>query len=317
MLPPRLRSYLDRYVKLDAAQRETLRSGGPITKLLDADPSKEIAVFGAVWIDASIERYLAAVQDIEHFEQGGAFKITRKISAPPRLEDFAELTIPPSDLKVLRTCRVGDCELQLSAATIERLRGEIDWNRPDVGEQVNVLARHAILEYVNSYLQGGNAQLATYRDSTRPTFVAQEFALLIQRLPALVDLLPTVRRYLLEFPNASLLNSHSFIYWQEVDFGVKPVVRLNHLVTAQDPDGAITASKLLYASHYFWTALELRALLRDPSRGHGFWLIIDCRNRSNGQMGFLVGDLRGKVRGEAERQIAAVLQLAKQRMETK
>jgi hypothetical protein len=54
----------------------------------------------------------------------------------------------------------------------------------------------------------------------------------------------------------------------------------------EEPGGAIVASKMLYASHYFWTALELRVLVRDPSRGQGFWFVTESRSRSDGLSGF-------------------------------
>jgi hypothetical protein len=316
-LPSVLDAYLDRHVKLDAATKAQLLAGQPVTKLLDADPSKEVAIFGAVWIGAPIDRYLAAVKDIERFESGGAFRVTKKISTPPRLEDFAPLTIPADDVKDPQSCKVGECQLKLAESAIQRMRKEIQWSQPDAGEQVNRLARQIALEYVTSYLQGGNAALAVYRDSERPTFVAQEFASLIDRLPALGESLPQVRRYLLEFPKASLPDSDSFLYWQEANFGLKPTLRINHFVITRQPSGAIVASKMLYASHYFWTALELRALVLDPQRGAGFWFVTESRSRSDGLSGFVGRLLRGKVRSETEKGTAAVLQLTKRTMEAK
>jgi hypothetical protein len=62
-LPPRLDSYLATTVRPTAAERKRLMSGGPVTKLLDADASKEVAVFGAVWIEAPARRYVEAVED--------------------------------------------------------------------------------------------------------------------------------------------------------------------------------------------------------------------------------------------------------------
>jgi hypothetical protein len=170
-------------------------------------------------------------------------------------------------------------------------------------------------EYVTSYLQGGNEALAVYRDSERPTFVAGEFAAMVERLQALTEFLPAIRRYLLEFPRATLPNSESFLYWQDVKFGLKPTIRINHLVIAQDPSGATVASKMLYATHYFWTALELRVLVRDPARGSGFWFITESRSRSDGLSGFVGRVIRGKVRGEAEQGTAAVLRMTKATME--
>jgi len=46
----------------------------------------------------------------------------------------------------------------------------------------------------------------------------------------LPDMIPELRRYLLEYPNASLANADSFFYWEKVDFGLKPTTRVNHTV---------------------------------------------------------------------------------------
>ena len=314
-LPPLLDRYVSQYVQLDAAARQRLLAGQPVTRLLEADPSKEVAVFGAVWIDAPIARYVAAIKDIERFESGNGFHVTRKISSPPRLEDFDRLTLPAGDVQDLRTCRISACELKLSQAGIEMMRREIQWNRPDVREQVDRMTRRVALEYVTGYLQGGNESLAVYRDAERPTFVARELASMIERLPALTEFLPDVRRYLLEFPNATLQNSDSFVYWQEVQFGLKPTIRINHVVISEQRDATIVASKMLYASHYFWTALELRVLVKDPQRGPGFWFVTESRSRSDGLTGFTGRIIRGKVRSESEKSTDAVLRLTKRRME--
>src|SRR4029453_1523811 len=183
-----------------------------------------------VWIDAPIDRYLSAVRDIEQFEKGDAFRVTKKVGTPPRLDDFAQMTIPADDVQDLRWCKVGQCELQLAKSAIQRMRHEIEWSRSDAGEQVNRLARRMALEYVTGYLKGGNEELALYRDSERPTFVAQEFASMIERLPVLGGFIPQVRRYLLEFPRATLPDSESFVYWQDGAFGLKPTIRINPLV---------------------------------------------------------------------------------------
>ena len=262
--PPDLETYFARYVKIDANARAQLLAGTPVTKLLESDPAKEVAVFGAVWVNAPVERYLAAVREIEHFESGGAFRVTKKLSTPPRIDDFAQLSLSDEDIKDLRSCRVSQCDVKLAASAIERMRREVDWTAPDAREQANRLARQIAFEYATEYLQGGNAELAVYRDADRPTFVAKEFEELVSHLPGLNDFVPKVRQYLLDYPKGTLPNSESFLYWQDADFGLKPTIRINHLVMAQDENGAIVASKMLYATHYFWTALELRVLVRDP-----------------------------------------------------
>jgi hypothetical protein len=314
-LPPRLDAYVTNVAKLTPEQRNALLAGQPVTRMLDSDPSHEVAVLGAVWVAAPRARYLAAVKDIEQFEKGGSFLVTKKISSPPRLDDFAALRIPPDDVSDLKSCKVGSCDLKLGEGALVRLKKDVDWSKPTANTDVDRLARQLMLEYVNAYLQGGNSELATYRDSGRPTFVGQEFASMIERMPELTQYLPDLKRYLLGFPKVTLPNSDSFIYWQEAKFGLKPTIRINHMTILEEPTHAAVVSKMLYASHYFWTAIELRVLVPDPARGEGFWFASVNRSRSDGLSGFTGSLIRGKVRGEAEKGMLAVLKATKAGLE--
>jgi len=313
--PARIPDTITRYVTLTPAEQASLLKGEPVTRILDADPSREVAVFGAIWVAAPMDRYVTAVRDIEQFEKGDNFLVTKKISNPPKLEDFAQLRVPPDDVEDLKSCKVGDCEIKLSEVALTRIRKEIDWSKPTATADVERLMRRMSLDYVTGYLEGGNARLATYRDSDRPTFVGAEFQSMIDRMPSLTQHLPELKRFLLEFPRATLPNSESFLYWQEAKFGLKPTVRINHLTIAVEPDQVDVASKMLYATHYFWTAIELRVLVPDAARGDGFWFVSANRSRSDGLSGFVGSLIRGKVRGEAEKGMQAVLTTTKKMME--
>ena len=166
-LPAPIDSYVTKVVKPTEAQRQQVFAGQPITKLLDADPAREVSVFGLVWVNAPIDRYVSAIRNIEEFEKGENFLVTKKVSSPPRLEDFARLTLPADDLEDLKSCRVGACELKLSEASLNRMREEIDWSKPTAAADANALARRLMLDYIRGYLDGGDARLATYRDSDR------------------------------------------------------------------------------------------------------------------------------------------------------
>jgi hypothetical protein len=313
--PPDLDKHLTTSVRLTAAQRRALLSGAPVTALLDANASQEVAVFGAVWVDALPATYVQLLNDIENFERGGGFRVTRRISDPPRLEDFAALELPKDDVEDLKSCRVSACEIKLSQSALDRLRKEIDWSRPTAAADATALARRLALEYVTGYLAGGNDRLAVYRDAGRPTFVADEFKSMVARIPLFVDYLPGLRAYLLQFPNATLPNSSSFLYWQEAQFGLKPTIRINHVVIEDRPGAVVVASKLIYASHYFWTALELRVLVSDPARGRGFWFVDISRSRSDGLTGFVGGIVRRRVENEAQKGLLGLLQNTKRRLE--
>jgi hypothetical protein len=315
-LPQGLETYLAAEVHPTAAERKTLLSGGPLTKLLPSDQSKEVFVFGAIWIDASPAEYVRRVKNIEDFEKGGGFRITKKISDPPRLEDFGQLELPEDDVKDLRQCKPGDCEVKLSARGLQALRTQVRWRTPSEKSDADAAFRRLAFEYVNGYREGGNARLAVYRDGDDPVFVANEFRSMIERAPSLTRM-PDLLKYLLEYPSSSLTASTDFLYWQDVQFGLKPTIRISHLVIQERPGQTVIASKMLYASHYFWTALEQRVLQLDPARGSGFWLVTISRSRSDGLKGFIGRLLRGRVRAEAQQGTEAALTLTKSRLEAR
>jgi hypothetical protein len=316
-LPPALASFLADEAHASPSDRAALLAGTPLVTLLDADPSTEVAVLGVVWVNAPAARYAQQIRNIEQFERGGAFRVTRRISEPPREEDFAALTISDEDFEDLKSCRIGDCALKLDADGVKAIRTQVDWGSPTARADATALLRAFALRYVLGYRDGGNATLGVHRDKDRPTFVGNEFRSLIDRLPRLAVVLPDFRRYLLDYPNATLENSTDFLYWQETQFGLKPTVRISHLVMQERPDRTVIASKMLYASHYFWTALELRVLLPDAARGPGFWLMTVNRSRSDGLSGFTGRVIRSRVRGEVEDGTRAALIATKTKLESK
>ena len=97
--PSRLGTYLRDVVGSPAEEQRQLAAGEPVTKLLDTDETKEVAILGAVWINAPMHRYIQAVWDIETFERGGGFKITKRISSPPQLTT-SRVTVPREDSQI-------------------------------------------------------------------------------------------------------------------------------------------------------------------------------------------------------------------------
>jgi hypothetical protein len=240
-------------------------------------------------------------RDIERFETG--WGVTKKLSEPPRIEDFAALQIPEEDRKALRDCKVGDCELKLGEPALEHLRSEVDWNDPAASEKILEFLRARALEYSLGYREGGNSKLGVYRDGKKPAAVADEFQGLLENSPYVMSYRPELHRYLMEYPGASLPGASDFLYWSMVDFGSKPTFRLNHVVIyplaplAGAPNGSVViASKQLYFSHYFHTGLELTTLVTDRERpDDGFYLVSLNRYRT---------DLPGGVFGKMVRKTA-------------
>jgi hypothetical protein len=314
-LPPRLDNYLTQVVKLAPQERKELTAGTAVAKLLDVDKSKEVSVFGAIWIDAPMHQYVEAVKDIERFEHGGGFKITKRISEPAGQADFADLHLPKADVDDLRKCRVGNCDVKLGESGIERFRSEVDWAGSQAQAGADAIMQQLALQYVSGYREGGNKRLAVLRDKSRPAFIEQEFREMIDRMPELTSYLPDLRRYLLEYPAQSLPDATSYLYWQETEFGLKPTIRISHVVVREGADDAVVASKMLYATHYFWTGLELRALIPGPSRERGFWLVTVSRSRADGLSGFTGSVIRGRVQSEVKDGTLAALRSTKDSLE--
>jgi hypothetical protein len=282
-----------------AAQIAAVRAGRPIAVNMPSSLDREVAVAGAIHIDATAERLVALLQDVERLESGTGFLRTRRISDPPRLEDFADLELPAADVKALRKCRPGNCDVKLGQGAFDLLK-QIDWRAADATAQVNALARRTALEYVEAYRKGGNGELAIYRDSKRPQFIAEEFADMVARTRLLPDMLPELADFLLRYPAVRRPEGTSdFFYWSLADFGLKPVLRLNHVVVYPTGEPIATryavAVKQLYASHYFHTALEIRAVVDDAARpGKASYLVMMNMARSDGLTGMFGGLVKSK-----------------------
>jgi hypothetical protein len=193
------------------------------------------------------------------------------------------LTLPAKDVTALARCRPGDCNVKLSAAAMTRFRNQVNWSSPNAALQANEVAREMILDLVHAYQADGNAALGHYHDGAEPLSVAEQFRALLtssNRLPVPV---PELMAYLDEYLRGRPAGAEDFFYWSVVDFGLKPTVRVNHVIIyplAAILSGVshVIAIKQLYASHYFHTTLErgthygwIDKILRDrhaPTRSH-------------------------------------------------
>ena len=131
-LPAQLDAYITKYVQLTPAERGRMLGGAPVVKLLESDVASEVAAFGAVWINGSPGDYVRLVRDIEQFERGGDFLVTKRISDPPQLADFSALKFSPQRIwSHFGLAASGDCEIKLGESALTRIRGSVDWSKPD------------------------------------------------------------------------------------------------------------------------------------------------------------------------------------------
>jgi hypothetical protein len=126
------------------------------------------------------------------------------------------------------------------------------------------------------------------------------FQSLLSESEVLPVYLPELKRYLLNYPAPMPPKVESFFYWEKVDFGLKPTLRLNHVIAYRStgPRGVanVVAVKQLWASHYFQLALDLTASVPESGRtnGAGSYVISLKGSTQQGFTGFM-GVFRRKV----------------------
>jgi len=306
-------------VGLTADQRAAVDAGRAVAKVLPWGGPSEIYIFGAVHVDGSSETYLRTARNVRGFAGMPGYLAVGEFHDEPTVDDINALTFESDDVKALKTCREGACDVQLPTTAMRALREAIDFSRPDAVAQASTLARPMVVRLLRSYQQGGNQALGEYRDKQNPSRVGEQFETLIARASALPDVLPELRRYLLEYPHVALANSESFFYWERVDFGLKPTIRVNHAVIyhgrAAGHDFSALAIKQLYATHYFHTALDVSVCVDDEAggRARGFYLLTLKGSQQEGLTG-MKGSLVRKVvvdktRGSLETALGSIKRL--------
>ncbi len=303
---------------LNQQQIAELQSGRAVAKVVDSRTPDEVFVFGAVYVNASPESYIKLASDLDRLRKLPSYLAIQSFSNPPQLSDLNNFVLTEQDVKELKKCKVGQCEIQLPTEAIKDLQLSIDWSAPDVTDRVNRLAQRMALQALLNYMQGGNTALGAYRDKNHPAAVAETFGSLIGEAQALPVYLPEFNSYLLDYPKAKSDNVETGFYWEKVNFGLKPTFRIVQRIIYKSPAGKAAAyavaEKQIYASHYFQTALDLTICVRDPQRS-GFYLITLKGSIQAGLTG-LKGSLVRKVAVDKTRSsLERVLVTIKQQLE--
>jgi hypothetical protein len=251
--PPALRNL----TMLTAKEISAIERGDAVAMTIDAPEKTEIATLGVVRLEAPRTFYVEHVGQLTGF-LAGAKSQSGTFSEPARLEDVAALSLDGSDAKALQKCQPLKCDVKLPAREMERFRAVLDKTH-DPLPTADSLMREWLVAYVNAYRADSAEETVVYDDTKRPVRSSDAFrALLAEPMPAGIESEPFTS--MLTPRNARPSTVTSRIAW-EMDRmpGLKPtleVVERSILTSAVHSDHSWMARKLLYASHYFESAIE-------------------------------------------------------------
>lgn len=146
-----------------SAEVTQARSGQAVAKLLPTQDAGEVGVFGAVRVDAKADRLVAWIEDVASFRKAAQLGFSRRLSDPPQIGDFADLSLDAGELSALRACRPGNCDLRLGDKAIARVQAEVDWAAPDSAQRANGLIRQLLFGHAQAYLAGRHQVLGQAR----------------------------------------------------------------------------------------------------------------------------------------------------------
>ena len=288
-----LQTFFKDNIGLSQDQIAAIGNGQPVAKNLEPRSPAEIFVFGAVYIHAAPEAYLKFANDYARLRKIPGYLAIEKFSDPPQLSDLKGFGLGSEDIKSLKSCKPGSCQIQLPGTAMEALHQSVNWSAPDVDDQVNQFLQKLALQRLLQYQKEGNRILgAVYNDKKQQTNVAEQFKYMLSYSKALPKYLPDFYNYLLTYPESKPPTVENMFYWDNVKFGLKPTVRIVHVVTmkgttAEQP-AYVIAEKQLYSSHYFETALDLTFCI--PGKGDpkqpGFYLVKALGSEQAGLSGF-------------------------------
>jgi len=305
------RKALSEKASFEATDFAALQLNQPVVRSIPTSEKAEIAVSGLVEIRAVAEEFLRTYRDSMTSKNNPAILEIGSFKRKPSLSDLETLSLEKEDIEDLKECVVGECQVKLSAAMIQRFSKEIDWDAADYAAKVNNLFRQMLFEYVKDYRARGEAALIEYNDKRDQVSLAAE-----------QSALNSAPSYVNDFINdskAGLQLLEDTLVWSKIKFGLKPVIAINHIsIYKRNHDvgpQVLIISKQIYANHYFNASLALTAFVRVPDAPNGAYLVSENRSRADGLDGPFGKIKRGVVEKKAVEGLRAILEHSKASLE--
>ena len=322
-MPAEMREALTVEFHFTPADIAKVESGRAVARIAATGKPDDVRMAGAILVKVSSTAFIKAFRDVEHFQMSKEVVETGRFSSPPVEADVAKFRFPDLNKAELTACHPGNCAYKLPAEVMQELRTKIDWASPDADDRAEAFVHKLWIARLNEYQRVGDAALAVYYDSKSPYSVADGFHSLVGKETRLAKLFPELVRYAVEYPASRPPNTDDLFYWQEAAFGLKHVVRTEHMIIQElpAPEGPHYAilTKMLFATHYFRAALEFKYIhpvLTDSGEPAVYFLAAQ-RSYVDGMTGLKGAVLHRIAESRSPATLVENLQLAKQRLESR
>jgi len=320
-IPSVLKEGLANEFHFSAEDFAKVESGQAVAHMAPTGRPDDVRMAGIVLIRISSEAFVNAFRDIERFEISKDVIQTKRFSEPPVESDLADFRVNNLKKSEILACRPGRCSYKLPAEAMAALQTSIDWNAPDAMAKAEAFIHRRLIAYLANYRLNGDPTLAVYYDTESPYSVAEGLRSIIGSETRLAKAVPDLIRFASEYPANRPANTEDFFYWQEAAFGLKHVFRAQHVVIQRLPGSGqahyAIISKMLFATHYFRTALEFKSVypVRTSSGQPAIYLVTAQRSFIDGLTGAKGAILRKIAENRSPASLVENLQLAKAKLE--
>jgi len=264
-MPSSLTQFVQQTIGLNHEEMNAAATGKTVVKTLETPDHLEVAVFGIVSIAVPRAFYVQRAADFPSSLRSPTRVRFALFSDSAIPSDVATLSLPHDDIDHLERCRVGSCNLKLSAGAIARVRASMDSAPSSPDSVAGRYFRGRAVEYVTAYRTRGNAALIAYADEDSVTAAAQVFDAMLSRSPYLYQYAPSLERYLKNYPNDRPTDLSEALFWADDDLpGLHRTITITHEIVYAPPElpgCTLIVAKQLYADHYFDGAIDVMAVV--------------------------------------------------------
>jgi hypothetical protein len=309
-----VRAVLTQQLRFSADDLANVRRGRVVKHGLPSRAPSEVAVVGAVRVRASKAAFFARVRDIARFKSGPEVLQIGRFSTSPTPDDLAPLTVDKDDFDV-RSCRIGDCGIRLSADVIRRFQREIDMKAPDAQSRGAEMFKALLLDQVKAYVSGAE-RMTQYDDGPKPVRPHDQLEGILANMPEIGALMPGLPDHLRHVPSSRLPDAEDFLYWSKEKFGVEPFITVTHVtIVCRSAATCLMTTKDVYSSRYLDASVALAIATDAGEATDAFDLVYENRSRANALKGGLGGLRRSLTERRARGGLEESLKTIKMQLE--